>query len=80
MRRCGEEGALVVDRTTEEKRGTKGRRTRYTKGGKKGSLRKEKSSGEERKANVVVVNVQTRVKDYVRSQRAIDGPGVHVEY
>jgi hypothetical protein len=46
-----------VDRTTEEKRGTEGRRTQYTKGGKKESLCKEKSSGEERKANVVVVNV-----------------------
>jgi hypothetical protein len=80
MRRCGEEGAPAVDRTTEEKRGTKGRRTRYTKGGKKGSPRKEKSSGEERKANAVVVNVRMRAKDYTRSQRVINGPGVHVEH
>jgi hypothetical protein len=67
MGRCGEEGAPAVDRTTEEKRGTEGRRTRYTKGGKKGSLRKEKSSEEERKANVVVVDVRTRAEDHARS-------------
>jgi hypothetical protein len=46
-----------VDRTTEEKRGTEGRRTRYIKERKKGSLRKKKSSEEERKANTVVVDV-----------------------
>jgi hypothetical protein len=46
-----------VDRLTEEKRGIEGKRTRCIKGGKKGSLSKEKLSKEERKANVVVINV-----------------------
>jgi hypothetical protein len=46
-----------VDRTTEEKRGTKKRRTQYIKKGKKGSPRKKELSREERKANVVVIDV-----------------------
>jgi hypothetical protein len=41
----------------EEKRGTKGKRTQCIKRGKKGSLSKEKASEEERKANVVVMDV-----------------------
>jgi hypothetical protein len=69
-----------VNRTTKEKRGTKGRRTRCPKGGKKGSLCKEESSGEERKANAVVIDVRTRAEDHIKSQRAIDGPGVHVKH
>jgi hypothetical protein len=46
-----------VNQTTEEKRGIKRRRTRYTKKGKKESLCKEELSKEERKANVVVIDV-----------------------
>jgi hypothetical protein len=57
MRRCEKEGAPAVNRTTEEKRGIKRRRTQCTKGRKKESLSKEEASREERKANVVVVNV-----------------------
>jgi hypothetical protein len=46
-----------VNQTTEKKRGTKEKRTQCTKRGKKRSLSKEKASREERKANVVVVDV-----------------------
>jgi hypothetical protein len=46
-----------VNRTTEEKRGIKEKRTQYTKEGKKESLSKEELSKKERKANVVVIDV-----------------------
>jgi hypothetical protein len=46
-----------VDRPTEEKKGIEERRTQYIKRGKKESLGKEKSSKEERKANIVIIDV-----------------------
>jgi hypothetical protein len=46
-----------VNQTIEKKRGTEKRRTQYIKGGKKGSLCKEKLSKEERKTNVVVIDI-----------------------
>jgi hypothetical protein len=52
----------------------------YTKEEKKESSYKKKTSKEERKANTVVINVWTCTKDYIRSQRAINRPGVHVKY
>jgi hypothetical protein len=46
-----------MDWTTEEKRDTKGKRTRCIKKGKKESPSKKELSREERKANAVVVDV-----------------------
>jgi hypothetical protein len=69
-----------VNQTTEEKRGIKKRRTQYTKEGKKESLSKEKTSKEERKTNVVVINIQTCAEDHIKSQHTINRPGVYVKY
>jgi hypothetical protein len=56
-----------VNQTTKKKRGIKRKRTQYIKKEKKESLCKKELSKEERKANTVVINIQTCVKDHIKS-------------